>query len=281
MEPVSIGIGVVAGVVVGAVVGSAVGKGKAAELESRVGKLERERDKVSKQLKSGEKELEKAKERAEELAGALDKSKKNLKDSESAKKKHLEEAKKLEKMAKDAESKAKKVEVQAKEIEEQAKEVETKAKALEEEAAEKAKQVHKLQEDLKNAGNGAGSATYDDVKGDLDGILKVLCEHEGQEAAVIADANGIVVAAFGNSNVKEGMAAAANRITKISDQLKGMVDFAEVSTFRISDAGNKVIAGRTFDVAGEMLALATVGANMPSDRSLDGAMENLSSALGG
>jgi len=266
-----------------------MGKAKATELETRVDKLEKEREKVAKQLKSGEKELDNAKQRAEELADALDKSKKNLKDAESAKKKHLEEAKKLEKAAKDAESKAKQVESVAKEaeskakqLEEQAREVESKAKQLEQEAAAKAKEVHKLQEDLKKAGNGASKgATFDAVKGDLDGILKVLCEHEGQEAAVIADANGIVVAAFGNTNVKEGMAAAANRITKISDQLKGMVDFAQVSAFRISDSGNKVIAGRTFDIAGEMLALATVGGNVPSDKSLDSAMENLSAALGG
>lgn len=273
MDPISIVIGVVVGVVVGGGIGVTMGKSKAVELQGQIDKLEKEKDTARKQLKSGEDELEKAKKRAEELAAALDKSKSSLKDAQSAKKKHLEEAKKFEKQAKAVES-------QAKQAESKAKEVESKAKELEKTAAEKAAQVEQLQQDLKNAGS-APTAAYDAVKGDLDGILKVLCEHEEQEAAVIADANGIVVAAFGNSNVKDGMAAAATRITKISDQLKGMVDFAEVSTFRISDAQNNVIAGRTFDVAGEMLALATVGANMPSDGSLDGAMENLSSALGG
>jgi chromosome segregation ATPase len=272
IELVSIAIGIGAGGVVGAVVGAAMSKGKGAELENKLAKLEGERDKVRKQLKSGEEQLDKAKKRAEELAEALDETKKNLRDMESAKKKHLEEAKRFEEAAKDLEGKAKAAEKQAKHLEKSAKEAE---KA----AHEKSELASKLQEDLKKAGK-PKTADYKGVENDMNGILKVLCEHEKQEAAVIADANGIVVAAYGDGGVKEGMAAAANRITKIGEQLKGMVDFNEVSTFRISDTTNHVIAGRTFDVAGEMLALATVGAQMPSDGSLDGAMKHLHTMLG-
>ncbi|MBT8494373.1 MAG: hypothetical protein KJO07_15060 [Deltaproteobacteria bacterium] len=278
IDPVSIAIGVAAGGVLGAVVGASMSKGKAAELENKLGKLEKERDKVKKQLKSGEDELDKAKQRAEELAGALDDSKKNLKDLESAKKKHLEDAKRLETKAKDLEKHAKAAEKHAKALEGKAKEAEKEAHDAAEDAKEKAALAVKLQEDLKKAG-GSSSADYKGVENDLNGILKVLCEHEKQEAAVVSDANGIVVAAYGDGGVKEGMAAAANRITKIGDQLKGMVDFKQVSTFRISDSSNNVIAGRTFDAAGEMLALATVGAQTPSDGSLDNAMKHLHSML--
>jgi len=272
MDPVALGIGIAAGLAVGGGIAFTIGKGKVTELEDRLDKLDSEKDKASKQLKAGQAELKKAKDEAGKLKNNLDKSKKSLKDAESAKKKQQEVSKKLE-------SKAKEVEGKAKALASKAEQAESEAAKLAKEAAEKEAQVSQLKEDLKKAGNGV-VAKYDDVQGDLDGILKVLCEHEQQEAAVIADQNGIVVAAFGNAAVKEGMAAAANRITKISDQLKGMVDFSKVSTFRISDAGNKVIAGRTFDIAGEQLALATVGENMPSDGSLDGAMQNLESTLG-
>jgi uncharacterized membrane-anchored protein YhcB (DUF1043 family) len=270
MEPMSIVL-VGAAAIIGILVGNFLAKGKINTLSDRINELEDARDTAQKQLKEGQQELDSASKKATELDSALSKSKKSLKDAESAKKKHLEEARQFEKQAAANESQAKAAESKAQEVGAQARE-------LAKEAAAKSEKVSQLEEDLKRAGSG-NIASYDSVQGDLDGILQVLCEHESQEAAVIADANGIVVAAYGDPNIKEGMAAAANRITKIGDQLTGMVEFAGVSTFRLSDSGDKVISGRTFDIGGEMISLATVGASMPSDGSLDGAMRSLSAVL--
>jgi chromosome segregation ATPase len=270
-----VGLGVGAVAAIGAIMSS---KGKLAELQGRLDKVKADKDKKDKALKEAEGKLKSLEGKKGELEKNLDKTKKSLKRVESEKEKAEREAKEKEQALKETEGKAANLAAKAEEAEGKIKQSQQELSKIKEDAEAKAQEVSNLKEEMKKAGV-AAVASYDQVKGDLNGILKVLCEHESQAAAVLADANGIIVASHGSKDVSEGVAAAARRITKISASLQGMVEFSQVSSFRLADSSNHVIAGRAFDLEGELVALATVGDNMPTDGSLEGAMTNLRSAL--
>lgn len=118
------------------------------------------------------------------------------------------------------------------------------------------------------------------ANGSLEGILKILMESEGQNAAVLADNNGIVIAAAGDKNLKDGIAATSQLVGSIAAQLVGMVPFVNVRSYILRDEKANVIAGRAFFCAGQTIGLTTWGARAPSERLLDSAMANLSAALG-
>lgn len=115
--------------------------------------------------------------------------------------------------------------------------------------------------------------------GSLEGVLTVLLEREGQSSAVVADSNGIIVAATGEEDLKESMAASAQVIRTAVRQLDGVVPFTTLRAFMLQDSGANVISGRFFNCAGEDVGLATYGPRIPSERVLDGAMANVSSIL--
>ncbi len=151
-------------------------------------------------------------------------------------------------------------------------------------ADRRAKEVQKLRAEVAAAKQG-GSSLDESVKafanadGSLDTILKTLMDSEGQKAAVLADANGIIVAAVGETALKEGMAATSQLIGSIATQLVDMVPFSSVRSYYLQDTQQNVLAGRAFNCQGETIGLATYGSRIPSDRVLDGAMASLSAAL--
>jgi len=156
---------------------------------------------------------------------------------------------------------------------------------LEQSGKRQSRQLQRLRADVASTKGGSTSGLDQSVElfaeadGTLEGVLKILLEHEGQNAAVVADSNGIIVAAAGEGELKEGMAATSQMVNSAVKQLEGMVPFSALRSYVLEDDGSNVIAGRFFKCAGENVGLATYGPRTPSDRALDGAMANLSSIL--
>ena len=113
----------------------------------------------------------------------------------------------------------------------------------------------------------------------LNDILGVLVNNEGQQAAVISDANGIVVAASGEKDLKDGMAATTQLVDGLTRQLDGMVPFEKLEFFCLQDDASKIIAGKTFYCAGETLGLATYGERRPAEQMLVEAMGRVKGVL--
>lgn len=146
-------------------------------------------------------------------------------------------------------------------------------------------EIKKLRAEASTRGDQRGSDTTDttalfaDASGSIDKILKLLTEHEGQRASVLADSNGIVVAASGDSSMKDGIAASAQIIAQVSGKLKDMVPMSGIASFSVQDDKNTVLAARTFQSSGELLALATFGSRLPAPKVLESATNNLKLCL--
>jgi len=156
--------------------------------------------------------------------------------------------------------------------------------SLQETGKRQTKELQRLRADISSA-RGSSSGLEESVEvfaesdGTLEGVLNVLLENEAQNTAVVADSNGIIVAAAGEQELKEAVAATTQMIRTAVKQLKGMLPFEELQAYVLKDEQANVLAGRFFECAGENVGLITYGPRAPSDRVLDGAMANLSSIL--
>jgi hypothetical protein len=190
------------------------------------------------------------------------------------------------------EGKLKQAEAHAAQLQKKVDELATQLKAAQDEVAaqtdasdRRGKEVQKLRAEVaslkraSSAGLEESMEVFAGSEGSLEGTLKALMDAEGQKAAVLADANGIVVAAVGEKSFRDGMAATSQLIGSMCTQLVDMVPFSSVRAFMLQDTQSNVIAGRSFVTNGETVGLATYGPRVPSDRVLDGAMANLSAAL--
>jgi myosin heavy subunit len=144
-----------------------------------------------------------------------------------------------------------------------------------------AQQGKRLQTSAPAAAESAASPieAFGDSGGSLEGVLQVLLEQEGQSAAVLADANGIVVSAVGDNSLKDGIAATSRLVDSLVKQLDGMVPFTSLRSYCFQDEASNVLTGRAFACAGETVGLATYGPREPAGRIMDGAMANLSAIL--
>lgn len=125
----------------------------------------------------------------------------------------------------------------------------------------------------------AAATLFEGTDGSLEGVLGVLLEHEQQEVAVLSDANGIIVAAAGSGDLREGIAAAAPLVGRVGSQFGGMVPLGLVTAFQLQDEGSNVLSGRSFQCAGETVGLTTFGNRPPASAVLDGAAVQLSALL--
>lgn len=168
-------------------------------------------------------------------------------------------------------------------------ELEKRAKELEAERNQNS-QAHTealaaLQAQLDEVKAGAGDAmsselstAIDAAKGGLDDILKALIEHEGQKAALLADASGIAIASAGDQDSIDRISAATSTLTGIPKQLDSVLPLGESFAYRLTD-GKHAIAGRSFEADGDFMALTTFGDAAPSDAAISGALSSLRSAL--
>jgi hypothetical protein len=153
--------------------------------------------------------------------------------------------------------------------------------SFKEQAERQGREINRLRASAPGpAAEGAASVeAFGDSAGSLEGVLQVLLEQEGQSAAVLADANGIVVSAVGDNSLKDGIAATSRLVDSLVKQLDGMVPFTTLRSYCFQDEASNVLTGRAFACAGETIGLATYGPREPAERIMDGAMANLSAIL--
>jgi hypothetical protein len=314
MDVMSIIIGLVGGVVVGLVIGMVMAKNKAAVWEER---LSATRDKLEKiksestrnleasksKLKSTEEKLAAAKEEAtkfkgdaatssqaaEAHKGQAEQAQASLQQLEAERTKVTEMAEAQKQARQQAEGRCKQAEALTSQVQQQVKQLETQLQtvntdmeSIQQTVDRRTKEVQRLRAEV-SSGGGAGldesMEAFAETDGTLEGVLKVLLDNEGQQAAVLADTNGIVISGLGQTDLKDGMAATAQLIGSIIKQLDGMVPFGILRSYYIQDDQTNVIAGRAFICAGETVSLVTYGPRIPSERVLDGARANLGAIL--
>jgi hypothetical protein len=306
MQPAALALGAVAGVIVGFLIASASAKKAKAELGARLVQIKEELSRIRREtseqvsgLKSSHEEAEKALETARGKVSALEQAvgqsreqanqlSTSLQEAEAARARLKEEAAAHQAARQQAEGKSRQTQEQAsaaqrnlEDLNKRLQEALEKNASLSDIADRRAKELRQLKSDLSPetaAGLDQSVEAFAEAAGSLTDILRVLLVAEDQKAVVVADANGIVVAGSGDNSIREGMAAASQLVTSLSGQLQGVLPFKSMRAFLIQD-DNSVLAGRTFDVTGEMVALATFGPQEPGRRMLDGAMANVSAAL--
>ena len=305
MDLVSILVGVALGGVAGFALAFTTQRKKADELEGQLAEatasLSRSKGEVAslRQAKQEAQEaLATAKEQVAQLSRSSDEARAEVtrladtvSASESARIQALEQAKAHQAARQQAEGKARQTQGQATEALRLAEELETQRTKLQDDIDKlradlqaRTSQLNQLQADMDSGSpedgrSRAGAEAYAKAGASLDKILNVVLEECKQRAVVLADANGIVISAAGDNSLKDGMAATAQVIAQLSKQIHGVVPFETVKAFRMQDGESAVIAGRTFQISGELISLATYGSMIPGDRMLDGAMSNLNAAL--
>jgi hypothetical protein len=156
--------------------------------------------------------------------------------------------------------------------------------SLQEMVRRRGDEIQRLRADMDERGQAGADLessveVFAGAEGSLREILDILVQREAQQAAVLADSNGIVVASAGDTDLRDGIAAAAQLFAATSNSFDGMVPFGALQSFAVRDRESVVLSGRAFDAAGEAVALCTYGSRLPSERALDGAMASLSAAL--
>jgi myosin heavy subunit len=296
MDPVSIGIGAAIGVAVG--VGAMFGsKSKAdklqkelEELKSSTGKqlseLKQKQSAAEKSLEEAKKKLEAAESTSKSKAGELEKTKAKLSEIESAKKAADAAVKSQSAARAEAEKARDEIKQKADKAQQLASDLEDKVKSAQSQAEKFKQEVSKVKKELESAQQADGAApsaavvaALDSAGVDMNKILEVLVKEEGQKAAVLADSNGIVVSAAGAKDQHEGVAATAQMLSRLGTQFQGMIPFGQVRSFSLGDQEKIVIAGRTFEISGETIALATFGGKHPTEATLDDASAKLKAAL--
>ncbi|PID38378.1 MAG: hypothetical protein CSA65_04955 [Proteobacteria bacterium] len=287
MDMVSILVGA-GGVVVGVIIGVvALGKGKELEAaKADLAELKRKSSAELDALKASEGKLKKDLEAATSKASASEETVAKTKKEVSSLQTKLSETEQARDQAKqEAQSVAAdrdKAEGRAQQAEKLVGEATARAAQLE---GELKQQGDKHAEELAAARAGGGMSLEDAIArfagagGALDEILGILCTEQGQESAVLADSNGIVVASAGDKELRDGIAAVAQLLTKLGGQFEGMIPFGTVRGFDLRDAESKVLAGRATMLSGEVVAVATFGPHPPDGSALDGAIASLTAAL--
>jgi chromosome segregation ATPase len=303
----------IGGLVVGGLIGYFLGSGPAkthvktledklsdarGKLESirrqAMGEIEKEKSKATQTLEK----LAAVQEQSGQLRQSLDESQKGfdeLKKHAAGLQKSLataEEAAEAHKMARQqaegryrqAEQLASQAQQQLRDMQTQLEQSKTSVQTLKKTADRQTKELQRLRADVSSSRSSSSGLdesfeAFAETDGTLEGVLRVLLENEGQASAVVADSNGIIVAATGEEELKESMAATTQMIRTAVKQLEGMVPFEDLRSYTLQDIGANVISGRFFSCAGEDVGLATYGPRIPNERVLDGAMANLSSIL--
>lgn len=85
----------------------------------------------------------------------------------------------------------------------------------------------------------------------------------GPRTAVLADAQGFLIASAGESAAQEGLAAFAAVAGEMVSRARMLLPLAEVSSVRVTDKNSMVLTCHLFDSAGEGLGMATLGPGEP------------------
>ncbi len=295
MDMVSILVGAALGAVVGVIIGVVVlGKGKALEeanerLEKirhdtteQLGKLKANQGELRKDLETTRAKANKSAATATQTTQELAAMKAKLQGSETARAAAAKEAQSITAARDQAEGRAAQAEKLASDHAARSAQIEAELTQMRTQISEDRKLLAKQEAELTAARAGGSTdvaALFAPAKGAFDKILDVLLKSQRQTAAVLADTNGIVIAATGDKNLRDGIAAVAQMLTRFGTKFEGMIPFNVVQGFDLRDGESHVIAGRASTLSGEVVALATYGPQSPNADVLDAAMKNLTDAL--
>ena len=120
---------------------------------------------------------------------------------------------------------------------------------------------------------GSGAKT---TEGSLQQILSNLVKSGDRQAAVLADARGLLVAAFGPPHFHDPLGALSSLMADVAERAAEYLPLAGVSRVKILDTGSLELATDLFRWDDEFLALTTIGNIQSStDPAIDEAMQGI------
>jgi hypothetical protein len=116
---------------------------------------------------------------------------------------------------------------------------------------------------------------------DMETNLNALVGEGGPRTAVLADAQGFLIAGAGESVAQEGLAAFAAVAGEMVSRARMLLPLAEVNSVRVTDANKMVLTCHLFDSAGEGLGVATLGPGEPKAENTARAIAGLAAIVSG
>jgi hypothetical protein len=114
---------------------------------------------------------------------------------------------------------------------------------------------------------------------DMESNLHSLVGRQSARTAVLADAQGFLIASAGDSSVQEGLAAFAAVAGDLVSRARNLLPLTSVESVRVTDANATVLTCHLFESEGQALGLATLGAGEPAPESTAQAIVGLASLL--
>ena len=111
--------------------------------------------------------------------------------------------------------------------------------------------------------------------------LHSLVHAGGPRTAVLADAQGFLIAGAGESAAQEGLAAFAAVAGEMVSRARMLLPLAEVESLRVTDRNSIVLTCHLFDSAGEGLGITTLGPGEPEAGNTARAIVELSAIVSG
>jgi hypothetical protein len=116
---------------------------------------------------------------------------------------------------------------------------------------------------------------------DMETNLHSLVGSGGPRTAVLADAQGFLIAGAGESAAQEGLAAFAAVAGEMVSRARMLLPLAEVDSVRVTDINSMVLTCHLFDSAGEGLGVATLGPGEPEAGNTARAIVELAAIVSG
>jgi hypothetical protein len=116
---------------------------------------------------------------------------------------------------------------------------------------------------------------------DMESSLHSLVGEGGPRTAVLADAQGFLIASVGESEVQEGLAAFTAVAGEMVTRARVLLPLAEVESVRVTDRNSTVLTCQLFNSAGEGLGIATLGSGEPGALHIARAVVDLSAIVKG
>ncbi len=116
---------------------------------------------------------------------------------------------------------------------------------------------------------------------DMETNLDSLVGEGGPRTAVLADAQGFLIASAGRSEAEEGLAAFAAVAGEMVARARMLLPLAEVDSVRVVDRNRMVLTCRLFESAGEGLGLSTLGPGEPAPENTARAVGELAAIVSG
>jgi hypothetical protein len=103
----------------------------------------------------------------------------------------------------------------------------------------------------------------------------------GPRTAVLADAQGFLIAGAGESGAQEGLAAFAAVAGEMVSRARMLLPLAEVDSLRVTDRNSMVLTCHLFESAGEGLGVTTLGPGEPEAGNTARAIVELAAIVSG